>query len=51
MTAPRDWLHALRRKPDVKIIGGYWLLFAYCIGAARFVRALAPPLPAVVWCS
>jgi cation:H+ antiporter len=42
--------HALR-KPHVKVVGSYWLLFAYCIGAALIVRLLAPPLPATVWLS
>ncbi|MGE5141428.1 MAG: hypothetical protein ACM3JD_18315 [Rudaea sp.] len=36
---------------NIKIVGSYWLLFAYCIGAALFVRLIAPPLPAVVWFS
>lgn len=33
----------------LKVIGGYWLLFAYCLGAAVLVRVLAPPIPAMIW--
>lgn len=37
--------------PHLKIIGSYWLLFAYCIGAALFVRLFDPPLAAIVFLS
>ncbi len=36
---------------NVKIVGSYWLLFTYCIGASLLVRLIAPPLPAIVWLS
>ena len=38
-------------KPHFKIVGSYWLFFAYCIVASLIVRLIAPPLPAIVWLS
>lgn len=32
-----------------KIIGSYWLLFAYCLVASLLVRLFLPPLPAMIW--
>ncbi len=52
MTRPRTWGRLLRhRVPHFKIIGSYWLLFAYCIAASLIVRLIAPPLPAIIWLS
>jgi len=39
------------KKPHFKIIGSYWLLFAYCIGASLLVRLLNPSIGAVVFLS
>lgn len=39
MIAPRNF----------KVVGGYWLLFAYCLGAGLPVRIFFPPLPAMIW--
>ena len=41
----------LDRKSHFKIVGSYWFLFAYCIGASLLVRLFAPDLPALVWLS
>ncbi|MBI5033585.1 MAG: hypothetical protein HZB51_23935 [Chloroflexi bacterium] len=38
-------------KTHFKIIGSYWLLFAYCIGASLLVRLLHPALGAIVFLS
>ncbi len=61
MIRPRAWRrYQLRHRPlpartagagNLKIVGSYWLLFAYCIAASLLVRWIAPPLPAVVWLS
>jgi len=37
--------------PHFKIIGSYWLLFAYCIGASLMVRLLNPGLGAIIFLS
>ncbi len=44
-------LATTKRSAELRIVGGYWLLFAYCIGASILVRLFAPPLPAVIWLS
>ena len=41
----------MNRKSHFKIVGSYWLFFAYCIGASLLVRLFAPDLPALVWLS
>ncbi|MBI4788666.1 MAG: hypothetical protein HY782_16665 [Chloroflexi bacterium] len=52
MIGPDTWIRReLHRKPHLKIIGSYWFLFAYCIGASLLVRLIAPALPALVWLS
>lgn len=49
MTTPQDQIcNQFKNKPHLKIIGSYWLLFAYCIGASLIVRLFAPALPVVV---
>jgi len=46
---PRGWVRRqLGDRPYFKIIGSYWLLFAYCIAASLIVRLLAPTLPVIV---
>lgn len=40
-----------RKQPHLKIITGYWLLFAYCIGASLIVRLLNPGLGVIVFLS
>ncbi|MGB8644632.1 MAG: hypothetical protein WCF84_05310 [Anaerolineae bacterium] len=46
-----DYLARVAQSGNFKIVGSYWLLFAYCIAASFIIRLLAPPLPAVVWLS
>lgn len=40
---------ALSGPRHLKVIRSYWLLFAYCLGAAVMARVFAPPLAAMIW--
>ena len=52
MPTPHEWVrNKFEEKPHFKIIGSYWLLFAYCIAASLIVRLLHPSIGAIVFLS